>query len=404
MLFIVNVNVLFLFYRPSNGCHDPQTSEVCLNGGTGNVTKAKSFFDQIVSSWTDTQHSVNKVLEHLMFGHGVADVFLEELINEKFVDFYHDITEECGVEDKQHSWAVIEKPEEILMYGPYYPNYKNGEHSEDIIIKHTQELLESEEVCEDWSVYIFTQNSPCLARNTNPCMLNLVQKACEWYTLYGLRTRIGYVKCWGFKGIKENLFRDLSFSQLDCINVSHDYERYVKVAQESTENNQDPLCEDLYSAIKHLLWGLEKGNLRFPLMPTMQEQDKKTCFKSMYNISDSEPQERREVLMHEITVMLEAVQLLPLEENGCFEEHLDIGKTFALDYNFTSQVCDTVHTKIRRMFEQCWREMVQDRYAEFLRERLTEDFHRCTVQLFTKDIARFSKEYVQIGRIQFSED
>lgn len=89
---------------------------------------------------------MNKVLQHLKVGPVIADVFLDSQVNHKFLEFHRDITEECGAEDKQHSWAVIEKQEEIVIYGPYYPNYNNGEHSEDIIIKQTQELLESDAV------------------------------------------------------------------------------------------------------------------------------------------------------------------------------------------------------------------------------------------------------------------
>lgn len=55
------------------------------------------------------------------------------------------------------------------MYGPFYPKYNKGEHSEDFIIKQTQELLESEAASEGGKVYVFIKNSPCLARNTDAC-------------------------------------------------------------------------------------------------------------------------------------------------------------------------------------------------------------------------------------------
>lgn len=97
-------------------------------------------------------------------------------MKDKFLQFHRDITEEWGAEDKQHSWAAIEKPEEVIMY-MYYPNYHSREHSEDTVIKQTQEFLECDDVSEDWRVNIFTMNSPCLARNTEPCMLNLLHKA-----------------------------------------------------------------------------------------------------------------------------------------------------------------------------------------------------------------------------------
>ncbi|KAK2856256.1 hypothetical protein Q5P01_004991 [Channa striata] len=91
----------------------------------------------------DTPHSAKRVMDDLKFNY---------LLNKKFVEFHHDITEECGAEDKQHSRDVTEKQEEIIMHGPYYPNYNTGEHSEDLIIKQTQELLESETLSEDCKV------------------------------------------------------------------------------------------------------------------------------------------------------------------------------------------------------------------------------------------------------------
>lgn len=72
-----------------------------------------------------------------------------------------DVTEECGPEDKQHSWAVTENPEEFFFYGPYFPDKSRGS-SEDVVIQQTQELLET-----GAESAIFTQNSLCLARKLN---------------------------------------------------------------------------------------------------------------------------------------------------------------------------------------------------------------------------------------------
>ena len=152
------------------------------------------------------------------------------------------------------------------MYGPYYPDYNNGVHSEDIIIKQTQELLSLKGVSDYWNVYVFTLNSPCLARNTDPCMLNLVQRAYKWYSLYGVKTYIGYVKFWGFKGTKENLFRDITFRHLHCVDLSNDHESYVKLTKKIPDTTQDyVLSESLYSAVKQFLRSCQV-NLKFNLI------------------------------------------------------------------------------------------------------------------------------------------
>lgn len=360
----------------------------CLNGDRKDQSKS---FSEHISTWVDTQSSMNKVLEHLKVGPVIADVFLDRQVNHKFLEFHRDITEECGTEDKQHSWAVIEKQEEIVIYGPYYPKYNNGEHSEDMIIKKTQELLESDAVSGDWKVYVFTVNSPCLARNTGPCMLNLVQKAQEWRSLYGVRTHVGYVKCWGFKGAKENLFRDINYKQIDCINQSEDHQSYVKAAEKSTDI--DPLCENLFSAVKRIL-----KTVSFPSINIEQGTDWKCYFKSMFGILPED-----ENFTQEVGSILEAAHALLSGRSGSLEGCVEKGETFALDHKFTSQVSDAILDQTRLTFQQCWREMVQDKYAEFIRERLTNDFNQCTVQIFIRDVAKFTKEYLQIGRINFQE-
>lgn len=384
-----------MYYSRSCGRSCPYDPSV--NGEAKHLINNKHLFDQI-SSWADTQYSVRKVLELFKFRQPPSDIFLNNSVNEKFLDFHHDITEECGAEDKQHSWAVIEKQEEIVMYGPYYPNYNNGEHSEDVVIKQTQELLESEAVSEDWKVYVFTMNSPCLARNTDPCMLNLVHKAQEWWSVYRVQTHIGYVRCWGFKGNKENLFRDINYQKVDCINQTEDYEGFVSAAEKITDLK--PLCENLYSAAKHLL---DSGQLNFPLN-TAQGQDWKCHFKNMHSIFEGKSEEEKNVFTQDVNTVIEAAQAQLPEKKGSFEEYLQIGKEFALDYTFNQQVSEPLQDQMRFIFQQCWQEMVQGKYAEFIREKLTEDFNRCTVELFIKDIVEFTKEYLQIGMIQFSEN
>lgn len=379
---------VFLCY--SRGCGHSCSCATCVNNN-------KHIIEQI-SRWADTQHSVNRVTELLKYKQAPSDIFLNDSVNKKFLAFHRDITEECGAEDKQHSWAVIEKQEEIVMYGPYYPNYNSGEHSEDIVIKQTQELLESESVPGDWKVYVFTMNSPCLARNTDPCMLNLVRKAQEWWSVYGVKTHIGFVRCWGFKGNKENLFRSINYQHLDCINQTEDHEGFVNAAKERPDLN--PLCENLYSAAKRLLLSEQ---FSFPLT-TVQAQDWKSYFKNMHVILEDKEEEEKEVFTQEVNTVIRAAQAQLPQTSGSFEEHLETGKKFTHGYTFGQQLCNSLQDQLRVIFQQCWQEMVQDKYAEVIGEKLTEDFNRCTVELFIKDIIKFAKEYLEIGRIQVLEN
>lgn len=345
-----------------------------------------------ISSWADTQYSVDKVLRLLTVRRVNCDTFLDNSVNQRFLEFHHDITDECGTEEKQHSWAVIEKQEEIIIYGPFYPNYNNGQHSEDIIIKQTQEILESDTVSEDWRVYVFTRNSPCLARNSHPCMLKLVQKAQEWWSLHGVKTHIGFLKCWGFKGTKENLFRNINFSQVKCIDQNENHESYVKTAEETAELS--PVCENLFAAVKNLL-----RSESFPLINIKQGLDWKCYFKSMLSIS---PEDKN--FTQEANSIVEAALALLSEKSGSYEDCLEKGKVFASTYTFSAHISDATQKQMRLAFQQCWKEMVCDKYAEFIRERLTEDFNQSTVQIFIKDVVTFTKQYLQIGRVHFPEE
>lgn len=380
---------VFVFHRTS--CVHSSTPGACVNGDRNHPGPPASFMEHM-SSWADTQYSVNKVLKQLTVRRVNCDIFLDDSVNQRFLEFHHDITDECGTEEKQHSWAVIEKQEEIIIYGPFYPNYNNGQHSEDIIIKQTQELLESDTVSEDWKVYVFTRNSPCLARNSYPCMLKLVQKAQEWWRLHGVKTHIGYLKCWGFKGTKENLFRDINFSQVNCIDQNENHESYVKTAEETAELS--PVCENLFAAVKHVL-----RSERFPSINIKQGPDWKCYFKSMLSIS---PEDKN--FTQEANGIVEAALALLSEKNGSFEECLEKGQVFVSNYTFSSHVSDATREQMKLAFQQCWKEMVRDKYAEFIRERLAEDFNQSTVQIFIKDIVEVTKQFLQIGRIQFPEE
>lgn len=358
---------------------------------TGDQTRQTQSFSACVSTWARTQPSMHAVLEHLKAGRTAGDVALDGQVNRKFLTFHRDVTEECGARDKQHSWAIIEKQEELVIYGPFYPNYSSGQHSEDVIIKQTQELLESDAVAPDWKIYIFTLNSPCLARNSEPCMLNLVRKAHEWWSLYRVRTHIGFVKCWGFKGNKETLFKDVNYSQIQLVIKSENHQSYVEEAEKKPD--LDPLCENLFSAMKEAL-----KSVRFPPVNIEQGTDWRSYFKSVLSILPED-----ENFTQDVDGFLKEAQALLSRSSGSLQQCVEEGETFALGCSFSAQVSDAVASQARLAFQQCWREAVQDKYAESVRERLTEAFNQCTVHMFIKAVAKFTKHFLQIGKICFQD-
>ncbi|TMS12303.1 hypothetical protein E3U43_017261 [Larimichthys crocea] len=168
----------------------------------------------------------------------------------------------------------------------------------------------------------------------------------------------------------------------------------LKQLKRGTDFN--PLCENLFSSVKHLL-----RSVSFPSMNLIQGQDWKSYFKSMHSVSS---EDEKTTFPQVVNTMIEASQGLLSEKSESFEECLEKGRAFAFDYTFSSQVSDAIQDQIRLTFQQCWKEMVQDKSAEFIREKLTEDFNQCTVQLFIKDAVKCTKQYLQIGRIRFPEE
>lgn len=369
--------------------------DTCRIAGTKQLPNSWSFFEQM-SCWADTQHSVNQVSEHLRSGRHNDDICLDESVTKKFWQFHRDITEESGAHVKQHAWGVIESREEVVMYGPYHPDYHKGEHSEDIIIAQTQDLLQSQSASQGRAVYVFTVNSPCLARNARACMLNLVHKAHEWWRKYGVKTRVGYLKCWGFKGTKEHLFKGVNHSQVDCVDQNQDHGSYVTAA-EKTE--MTPLSEVVFAAVKN-----SPRSAAFAWGSIAQGQDWKSHFKNMRSVFESVPEEEKNICTQETDAVVEAARVLLSDKRESFEGYLERGRAFALGYAFSSRLSAALQAQIRLRFRQCWEEMAKDRCAELIREKLTEDFNQRTVQLFIKDIAMFTKEYLEIGRIPIPED
>lgn len=350
---------------------------------------------QLISVWSDTQCIGNKALNYLQTKETTEDILLKDSVNKKFLEFHHDITEECGAEDKQHSWAVIEKKEEVVMYGPYYPNYNKGEHSEDIIIRQTDQLLGSRRANKDWKVYVFTMNSPCLCRTTEtPCMLKLVLKAKEWWLKFRVKTNIGYKKCWGFKGTKETTFRVINYNQVQAVKLSESYEEYVS----GNLTGVNMLSGNVFALLKNML---KSGPVRYDL--SLHGIEWKSYFKGMLIISESLHEPDKGSALDAICSLTEAAKSLS-EKCLSLEEHLAKGQAFTSDYSFKQEMTESTKSEIRSAFLRCWGEMVQDRYTEELRDALTDNFNKCTNQMFIRDFVNVTSSFLHIGRVCFKDE
>lgn len=74
-------------------------------------------------------------------------------------------------EDKQHSWAVTDKPEEIFFYAPCFLYKSRWEHGEDAVVQDATFLLGTARV---W-----------------------LDQLGSGGTRRGVKTHVGYLNCWG---------------------------------------------------------------------------------------------------------------------------------------------------------------------------------------------------------------
>lgn len=92
---------------------------------------------------------------------------------------------------------------------------------------------------------------------------------------------------------------------------------------------------------------------------------------------------RKKILMQRVKALIDSAEVLLSMSTESLQEYLERGRVFALGYTFSSQACDAGLEDIMRLaFQQCWRDLVQDKCAEVIREKLTEDFNHCALQLF----------------------
>ncbi|XP_051275660.1 uncharacterized protein LOC127374427 isoform X15 [Dicentrarchus labrax] len=89
-------------------------------------------------------------------------------------------------------------------------------HSEEILIGEIDEYLRSN-VTKVQSISFYTVNSPCLKRHGKEkhipcCMLQLIDKAYQWYNEYGIITSVRFRNCWG--PFTPSLFKSLEYSNI----------------------------------------------------------------------------------------------------------------------------------------------------------------------------------------------
>lgn len=117
---------------------------------------------------------------------------------------------------------------------------KNKTHTEEFIIDILVELV-SKNGNKVKKFFIYSYNSPCLKRTDkkNPCMFQLLRKACEWYEKYQIFTNVAFTHSYGICG--PNYFNYLTFDEISSPNSGfNSYIEKCKNTKSELENQNLP--------------------------------------------------------------------------------------------------------------------------------------------------------------------
>ncbi|XP_049328903.1 uncharacterized protein LOC125788972 [Astyanax mexicanus] len=86
----------------------------------------------------------------------------------------------------------------------FYPKHKI--HSEDFIINEINELINNNKIYKDSELWIYTVNSPCTVRSTNPpCMIQLTHLSLKLYSIYKIKMFVVFKKPFIPNFLRKNL-------------------------------------------------------------------------------------------------------------------------------------------------------------------------------------------------------
>ncbi|XP_067280949.1 uncharacterized protein [Pseudorasbora parva] len=135
---------------------------------------------------------------------------LKDIYNEDFNEWFHHLdtdTKDCikAMEEQIAILVLIRKDgsfDEIKVIKKH--DCSEGEHTEDQIFKRLQEIY-NESQCDYSEIYIFSTNSPCLARKDYvPCMISAIFWAYHLNKKHGIKIIMGYGQSYGLIGTYSN--------------------------------------------------------------------------------------------------------------------------------------------------------------------------------------------------------
>ncbi|XP_042632070.1 uncharacterized protein LOC109101584 isoform X2 [Cyprinus carpio] len=282
------------------------------------------------------------------------------------------------------------------------------EHTEDKIFELLLEMYDEDECCYS-EIYIFTTNSPCLARpNHVPCMIQAVKIAMMLYKKHGIKTTIGYLEPWGFSGSYENVLPKCSIK--DC---SYYFESQMLGSKDMINNSpQTPtkrieIDMELISPIyKQIIPEVE--NLKFSMKDSKKTETRRPQPKldlAQFCSKISKPDSKEKFLKNLNKIISDLFKKDLDKTFGDFKNHglemfakcmKNINDLFIeIDY---ANIYEEIHEYLKSVFFPWWAGKVEDASSKFLKKQTSSFLQGSAVFHSLRDIKE-TENFFDIGYV-----
>ncbi|XP_059403544.1 uncharacterized protein LOC132137529 [Carassius carassius] len=254
---------------------------------------------------------------------------------------------------------------------------KEEEHTEDKIFDLLLDIYHKDECCYS-EIYIFTTNSPCLARpNHVPCMIQAVYIAVILYKKHGIKTTIEYLEPWGFSGSYENLLPECSTK--DCIYHFESQKLGSKdIIHNSPQTPTNTIEVDMELIYKQIIPEIE--NQTFPMKDSNKTESKRPRPKldlTQFCLKISEPGIKETFIKKFNEVKSHLFKKEDLDKTfGDFKSHGSemFNKSMKRIYDLlievdSANIYDEIHEYLKSVFFPWWAGKVEDAFNKFLKKK-----------------------------------
>ncbi|XP_042601730.1 uncharacterized protein LOC109056064 [Cyprinus carpio] len=275
----------------------------------------------------------------------------------------------------QYAFAVIElKTGERILIGPFKPKnvgqtgkYPDIHHSEHQCINNLKQeikyMKKKKRIIK--AIYIFTKYSPCLCIKGKlcPCMTQLANFSKDMYNEFNIDIYITFQDIYGATG-----------------STAQTIKSFVKTSDKLSKNYEDSRNKIL-RLMKQVKKQYSRSKFTFFLGDKDQERFKNDIIKEMKEIKPD--------LEIELKIKFPSNPILLHEFKSFGEKQTNNIKTQLKNYNFTREIAENICS----LFNSKWCEIADDKYNDFIYEKLSDYFKIFAVAFAYKDIKAFTNHF-----------